>query len=126
MDRYAFRTSPLRNVALQPAFFHNGAFTRLEDAIRHHLNVSGSARAYDPAGAGVAADLQRPIGPVEPVLARLDPLLGTPITLTDREFRQLVDFVRNGLLDDRARPENLRQLIPATVPSGRPALLFEQ
>ena len=38
-DRYKFRTSPLRNVALQPAFFHNGAFTRLEDAIRHHLDV---------------------------------------------------------------------------------------
>ena len=38
-DRYKFRSSPLRNVALQPAFFHNGAFTRLEDAIRHHLNV---------------------------------------------------------------------------------------
>ena len=26
-DRYQFRTSPLRNVALQPAFFHNGSFT---------------------------------------------------------------------------------------------------
>jgi cytochrome c peroxidase len=125
IDRYAFRTSPLRNVALQPAFFHNGAFTRLEDAIRHHLNVSASARAYDPARAGVAADLQGPPAPAEPVLARLDPLLSTPITLTDREFRQLVDFVRNGLLDDRARPDNLRQLIPSTVPSGRPVLLFE-
>ena len=42
-DRYEFRTSPLRNVALQPAFFHNGAFTRLEDAIAHHLDVAGSA-----------------------------------------------------------------------------------
>src|SRR5258705_8034984 len=28
-DRYKFRTSPLRNVAMQHAFFHNGAFTRL-------------------------------------------------------------------------------------------------
>src|SRR5690349_7641009 len=28
-DRYKFRTSPLRNAALQPAFFHNGCFTRL-------------------------------------------------------------------------------------------------
>lgn len=26
-DRYTFRSSSLRNVALQPAFFHNGAFT---------------------------------------------------------------------------------------------------
>ena len=33
-DRYKFRSSPLRNAALQPAFFHNGAFTRIEDAIR--------------------------------------------------------------------------------------------
>ena len=40
-DRYKFRTSPLRNVALQPAFFHNGAFTRLEDAVRHHLDAFG-------------------------------------------------------------------------------------
>ncbi len=40
-DRYMFRTSPIRNVALQPAFFHNGTFTRLEDAIRFHLDPSG-------------------------------------------------------------------------------------
>ena len=126
IDRYAFRTSPLRNVALQPAFFHNGAFTRLEDAIRHHLNVGASARAYDPGRAGVAADLRGPTGPIEPVLARLDPLLSTPITLTDTEFQQLVDFVRYGLLDDRARPQRLRRLIPSKVPSGRPALSFEQ
>ncbi|MEP7348217.1 MAG: cytochrome c peroxidase, partial [Gemmatimonadaceae bacterium] len=37
--RYAFRTSPLRNVALQPAFMHNGAFVRLEDAMRYHLDA---------------------------------------------------------------------------------------
>ena len=33
-DAYRFRTSPLRNVGLQPTFFHNGAFTKLEDAVR--------------------------------------------------------------------------------------------
>ncbi len=125
IDRYAFRTAPLRNVELQPAFFHNGAFTRLEDAIRHHLNPAVSARTYDPRRAGVAADLQGPTGPVEPMLARLDPLLATPITLTDSEFRQLVDFVRYGLLDPRARPDRLRELIPSTVPSGRTPLFFE-
>src|SRR5262249_16728987 len=56
-DRYMFRTSPLRNLALQPAFFHNGCFTRLEDAMRFHLDVFTSARNYDPIRAGVAADL---------------------------------------------------------------------
>jgi cytochrome c peroxidase len=124
-DRYKFRTSPIRNVALQPAFFHNGAFTRLEDAVRHHLDVFASGRNYDPRLAGVDPDLTAPMGPIEPVLARVDPILVTPINLTDDEFRQLVDFVRNGLLDQRAKPENLRKLIPRSVPSGFPVLKFE-
>ena len=124
-DRYEFRTSPLRNVAVQPTFFHNGAFTRLEDAIRHHLDVVSSVRNYNPVSAGVSSDLQGRIGPVEPVLARLDPLLLNPICLTDEEFSQLVDFVRNGLLDPRAKPENLIKLIPAELPSNRPPLIFE-
>lgn len=124
-DRYQFRTSPLRNVALQPAFFHNGAYTRLEDAIRFHLNPAAFAPDYNPVLAGVDADLQNPVGPIAPVLERLDPLMQTPISLTDEEFRQLVDFVRNGLLDPRARPENLRRLIPSRVPSGRPLQLFQ-
>ena len=114
-DRYKFRTSPIRNVALQPTFFHNGAFTRLEDAIRHHLNVHASVGSYDPVVAGVDPDLAVRMGPMEPVLARIDPILSTPINLTEDEFQQLVDFVRYGLLDQRARPENLRRLIPRSV-----------
>jgi cytochrome c peroxidase len=124
-DRYKFRTSPLRNVAVQPAFMHNGAFTSLEAAIRHHLDVSASARRYTPAGQQLAADLRGPTGPIDPVLARVDPILATPITLTDEEFAQLVAFVRNGLLDPRAKPENLRKLVPRSVPSSRPVLTFE-
>jgi cytochrome c peroxidase len=124
-DRYKFRTSPLRNVALQPALFHNGAFTNLEDAVRHHLNVFTSALNYDPIAAGVDSDLLAPMGPINPVLDRIDPLLAQPIELTEEEFRQLVDFVRYGLLDPRAKPESLRKLIPTSVPSGFPVLNFE-
>jgi cytochrome c peroxidase len=122
-DRYAFRTSPLRNVALQPAFMHNGAFLRLEDAIRHHLDVVASATNYSPVQ--LAPDLRGPTGPIAPVLERLDPRLATPITLTDAEFTDLVDFVRHGLLDPAARPERLRRLVPEKLPSGRPALRFD-
>jgi cytochrome c peroxidase len=124
-DRYKFRTSPLRNVAVQPTFMHNGAFTNLEDAVRHHLDVFASARNYTPASQRLAADLAGPTGPMDAVLARVDPLLAQPITLTDEEFRQLVAFVRNGLLDPRAKPGNLRLLVPRVVPSGRPVLVFE-
>jgi cytochrome c peroxidase len=124
-DRYAFRTSPLRNLALQPSFFHNGCFTRLEDAVRYHLDAIGSAPSYNPVAAGVDADLQGPQGPIAPVLARLDPALATPVTLSTDEFRQLIAFLRNGLLDPRANPHDLRKLIPASVPSGRSIHLFQ-
>jgi cytochrome c peroxidase len=124
-DRYKFRTSPIRNVALQPTFFHNGAFTRLEDAVRHHLNVSKSAANYDPVLAGVDPDLAIRRGPIAPVLERVDSILISPVQLTEEEFDQLVDFVKNGLLDSRAKPDRLRKLIPARVPSGFPVLVFE-
>jgi cytochrome c peroxidase len=120
-DRYAFRTSPLRNVALQVSFMHNGAFIRLEDAIRYHLDAIASARSYS--SRDLAPDLQGPLGP--PVLQRLDPLLRIPIVLSDAEFADLVDFVRNGLLDPGARPERLRHLVPTTLPSGRTPLTFQ-
>ena len=125
-DRYKFRTSPIRNAALQPAFFHNGAFTRLEDAIRHHLNVFDSARGYNPTLAGVDRDLRHRIGPIEPVLSRIDPLLATPIDLSEREFNALVAFVRDGLLDGRANKQRLCDLVPARVPSGFPTMLFDE
>jgi cytochrome c peroxidase len=124
-DRYKFRTSPLRNVALQPAFFHNGAFTRLADAIAHHLDVAKSLREYRPESAGVAVDLRAPMGPVEPVLARIDPILAVPIHLSEEEMNDLLDFVREGLLDRRAMPENLEKLSPRQLPSGFPVLRFQ-
>lgn len=124
MDRYKFRTSPLRNVALQPAFFHNGAFTRLEDAIRHHLDVFRSAATYRHP-ADLAPDLKAPMPNILPVLRQVDRALWRPARLDQEEFRQLVEFVRDGLLDPRAKPEHLRRLIPASVPSGRPVPQFQ-
>ena len=125
-DRYKFRTSPLRNAALQPAFFHNGAFRRLDDAIRHHLDVFQSARTYHPRSAGIDDDLTYRLGPIEPVLRRIDPLVAHPIRLTRDEFHDLVAFVRDGLLDERASKQNLCALIPEAVPSGFPIPRFQQ
>src|SRR5262245_34753795 len=61
-DRYKFRTAPLRNLAVAPGFFHNGAYTRIEDAIQHHLNVFQSAHSYNPVKAGLPADLTHSVG----------------------------------------------------------------
>ena len=121
-DRYAFRTSPLRNVALQPSI----AQRRLhQPGGRHSLSPGcGRGRArYTPASQGLDDDLSGPLGPA--TTARLDPLLAHPVRLSEPEFKQLVAFVRYGLLDARAAPARLRRLVPQAVPSGRPVLVFE-
>ena len=124
-DRYQFRTSPLRNVATQPAFFHDGAFTRLDDAIRHHLDVARSARHYNARAAGVDRDLGLRTGPIDPILDRLDPLMREPVRLSGSEFRDLLAFVRDGLLDPGAKRANTCGLVPRSVPSALPVLTFE-
>ena len=116
-DRYMFRTAPLRNLARSPAYFHNGAFTDLEDAIRHHLDVFNSATDYDPAVAGVAADLTK-LGPVDDMLARVDPWLESPPALTDVEIANLVTFVRDALLDEKSAPRRQCAAMPDHLPSG--------
>ena len=75
--------------------------------------------------AGIDRDLTRRLGPIEPVLDRIDPLLATPIDLSAREFNALVAFVRDGLLDERAKRQSLCDLIPAEAPSGFPTMRFE-
>jgi len=124
-DTYKFRTSPLRNLAVQPAFFHNGAFTSLSDALRHHLDAVELGPHYDPVRARVAADLTHNTGPIRPVLRRLDPALSKIPPLSEQEFSDLLAFLRDGLLDPRARPEFLRRFIPTSVPSQLPLRVFE-
>jgi cytochrome c peroxidase len=124
-DRYAFRTPSLRNVAVEAAYMHDGAFTSLTAAIRHHLDARASLLDYDPDAQHLPPDLSGAVGPRAPLLAALDPSLATPIMLTSSELDDLVAFVRDALLDERAAAANLRKLVPAEVPSGRPTLSFE-
>ena len=124
-DRYKFRTAPLRNLAVAPGFFHNGAFKNLEDAIRFHTDPIANTPGYSAVAAGVPADLTHRQGPSAPVLARLDPILVPGIHLTNAEFEDLVAFVKSGLFDPGAGTKNLCTLVPKTVPSGIPVLEFE-
>ena len=125
-DRYKFRTSPLRNLALQPAFFHDGAFTRLEDAVRYHLDAAGAIGTYDPARRRTRAGPVRARRAARRRCSRGSTrCCASRSSLSDEQVADLVAFLREGLLDDRARPENLRALIPASVPSGLPMLEFE-
>jgi cytochrome c peroxidase len=51
--------------------------------------------------------------------------LSAPVALTSDEFNNLVAFVRDALLDERAKSQNLCRLAPAAVPSGFTTMRFE-
>ena len=115
-DRYKFRTAPLRNLARSPAYMHNGAFTDLELAIRHHLDVAGSLDSYDDSV--LPDDLTR--GP-DPDLVNypLDDALDQDLGLTEADIANLVVFVRDALLDPKTTATRQCDAAPDTVlPSG--------
>jgi cytochrome c peroxidase len=103
---------------------HDGAFTTLRAAIRHHLDAVGSLLSYDARAQGLPADLTA-VGPRGPLIDALDPLLRSRVVLTPDELDDLVAFVSSGLLDRGALPQKLRKLVPDTLPSGRRPLTFE-
>lgn len=117
-DRYAFRTPPLRNVALTGPWLHNGAYDSLEAVIEHHLNPAESLRVYD--GRALPPDLRptlqnQPVT-LEDILQTLSPQLPTA-ELSPQEVQQLLAFLQS--LTDPAATD-LNHLIPAQVPSGLP------
>ncbi|MCB0164879.1 MAG: hypothetical protein KDI79_11675 [Anaerolineae bacterium] len=118
-DTYAFRTPPLRNVALTGPWTHAGAYTSLEAVVRHHLDPEQALRSYDPAQ--LRADLRSTFQSDETYLSaqlsQLDPVLATPIALSDREFDQVIAFLY-ALTDPAAI--NLTNVVPKSVPSGLP------
>ncbi|MCB9108173.1 MAG: hypothetical protein H6633_28545 [Anaerolineales bacterium] len=118
-DNYAFRTPPLRNVALTGPWTHAGAYTSLEAVVRHHLNPAQALHSYDPSQ--LRADLQGSFQSDESYLSaqlsHLDPLVATPVDLSDREFDQVIAFL-HALTDPSAI--NLTNVVPKSVPSGLP------
>lgn len=121
-DRYRFRTSPLRNVAYQPSFMHNGAYLCLEDAIRHHVDVYSSLEDYT--NTILPPSLRGNMGPTQPMLDRLHHLSADPPDLSERDIDDLVAFM-HALSDPDAHPDQLASIIPATVPSGLPLQDFQ-
>jgi len=116
-DRYAFRTPPLRNVALTGPWMHNGAYTTLEGAVRHHLDTLAALDAYD--SRQLKPELQSFVHDDPIDLARVRSTAwtdGSPVALSDDDVAALVDFL-DALTDPAAG--DLRGLRPESVPSGR-------
>ncbi|MEZ4645024.1 MAG: FG-GAP-like repeat-containing protein [Chloroflexota bacterium] len=116
-DRFAFRTPPLRNVALTGPWMHNGAFTSLEETIGHHLNPAASLQAYDVAQLTVALQdtCQDQPEALTVILATQSDSASTEVQLTAEEMQDLLAF-----LDALTSPSalDLAHTIPDSVPSG--------
>ena len=121
-DRYAFRTPPLRNVAVAPPFMHNGIIGTLDDAIAHYGRPLDNARTYEPEH--LPADLAaRHVS----TGSHVDAMLGTLSSdlVTDEDALVLIQVSLSNLLAfmmalvDEVALEGARQ-VPESVPSGLP------
>jgi cytochrome c peroxidase len=113
-DRYAFRTPPLRNVALTAPYGHAGQFVELRDFIGHYSDPERSLAEYD--AGQLEPLLQGQVSDSDEVLQRLAPQL-RGIDLREDDIDRLVAFM--DALTDPAASE-LGGLVPASVPSGLP------
>jgi cytochrome c peroxidase len=118
-DRFTFRTPSLRNVDLTGPWMHNGAYTLLDNAIRHYRDPAGAHRAFDPSQLDprIASLIRLDQATQAQVMATLDTSLARPIALSEDDVAQIRKFLK-ALTDPRA----LIQLdeIPDHVPSGLP------
>jgi cytochrome c peroxidase len=122
-DRYRFRVPSLRNVALTAPYGHSGALDTLESVVRHHLDTVASLYAYDRSQFRVPGrwDLDnhdfKALDDWSVVAAIASANELAPVDLTEREIRQLIDFLH--ALTDPAMLD-LRGDVPRSVPSGLP------
>jgi cytochrome c peroxidase len=114
-DRYRFRTTPLRNVALTGPWGHDGAFSGLRDFIEHYSESDLKLRSFDPFT--LEPLLQGTlVANADAILATRDTILNG-VVLSPELVDELTAYM--GALTDPAALD-LRGLIPARVPSGLP------
>ncbi|WP_421895198.1 cytochrome-c peroxidase [Marinoscillum sp.] len=118
-DRFAFRTPPLRNVATTGPWFHNGAYTSLQDVVMHHFQAEEQLRSYD--GSQLEESLRTTFkgdeSTINLLLENLDPALRQDIDLKENDMDDLIAFL-NSLTDSTSL--DLDYLVPEQVPSGLP------
>lgn len=118
-DLFAFRTPPLRNVALTAPWLHNGAYSSLKTVVQHHLNPQKALPSYNinQLHPVLRETYHQDKEVIERILQSLDPLVATPLELSQEELEQLMAFLQ-ALTSPSAI--NLTHTIPSSVPSGLP------
>jgi cytochrome c peroxidase len=118
-DKFAYRTPPLRNVALTGPWMHNGAYASLEETVRHHLNAADSLANYagDHLRTRAKETLQNDAAVIAELISTLDPLMVSQPDLSYEETDQLLAFL---LAQSSPSAADLSHLVPEAVPSGLP------
>jgi len=98
VDRFAFRTLTLRNVALTAPYMHDGVFGTLREVVQFYNNACQ---------------------PRHPLVSdgMIDQRLVQPLGLTDQEINQVVAFLE-ALTDPGTALNPVLLTVPASVPSG--------
>jgi cytochrome c peroxidase len=115
-DKYAFRSTPLRNVELTGPYGHAGEFSSLKDFVGHYSDSAAKLNSYDMSKSAkdetaLHATL---LDNKADVLAARDPLLEGVVF--DDPFRdRLTDFMKS-LTDGSSK--SLDDIVPSSVPSG--------
>ena len=120
-DAYRFRTPSLRNVALTAPYGHAGAYSALDDVIRHHANPIAALNDFKRTRLRLpmldgASDF-RIIEDTSELAAISAANRLPPTDLTEDEIMALIAFL-HALTDRRGIEERLG--VPETVPSGLP------
>lgn len=120
MDQaYAFRTPPLRNVELTGPYMHNGAYTTLEAAVRHHFDPIHALDTYDPAQ--LEPEFRGAVHSEKEIVQRIlrstltDKLPPLEPAITNAEVNDLLAFLKS-MTSPSAY--DLSHLIPDSIPSG--------
>ncbi len=116
-DAFAFRTPPLRDVAITGPWMHNGAYDTLEKVIRHHVNPLEALQSYQPdhLSPDLAATFRNDFSTALVMVETADPLIENVPDLSDEEIEYLIAFLET-LTSETA--VDLAYLIPDSVPSG--------
>ena len=122
-DAYRFRTPSLRNVAQTAPYGHSGAYARLEDVVRHHLDPVGALRRYSLERARLPSLDGADDAAAMADAAEVDAIAAAnelePMQLSDDEVAALIAFL--GALTDELGLHGALG-IPETVPSGLPVV----
>tara|TARA_B100000745_G_scaffold66256_2_gene39042 strand:- start:4256 stop:5638 length:1383 start_codon:yes stop_codon:yes gene_type:complete len=118
-DAFAFRTPPLRNVAITGPWMHNGTYLTLEDVIKHHAEPLEMLQEYD--ASKLEFNLEKTFrintSTIFLMSQTFSPEINVVPQLSSEEIDQLIAFLQ-ALTSPSTK--DLSYLVPEKVPSGLP------